>query len=395
MSPQRMKERPPKKAKSPKQRRFRPSVQHIRHLRRSLGVTQQKLAEMSESLPAPISREFVANLETRGLPGTVKKFLSFALLTHADLRLLNSLATADRAIKGPIPPYEKLLEKVENLVHSGRPTEALNLCLAGIRQAEAEERVIEQSRLLLTSAILCLEAGSYLLARDYAEEALTTERLSPGESARVYVVIGSALAGLGRFEMAKHHLAQVDRSLFDDDPELAVHFHVAAGRWAWLSLDWQACRRHADEGLDFAGRVSMPQEDLRLRGYRVMVEVEAGDLDRAESAYDEVADIPGIHPASRIAGYLLQIGARLALVQGDLPRAQDYVARISSDSEAMQDPQTGFSVGLLECECALLSGDQERAHDIAMRLRAARDRVCVTAFCRREYSRIIEQNGLI
>jgi tetratricopeptide (TPR) repeat protein len=264
---------------------------HIRELRPRLTLSQKRLAEVSRSFAAPVSREFIASLETAGLPGTVRKFLTFAWLTGADVNLLTELSV----IGSPDPaadsaagmPAGEVIAKTREAVDGGREREGLALALDAVRRAGEEGRGLDESRLLVAAAIAAKGGGLWRLGRELAERVLCHPEASPSNAARAALVMAQCLSALDRDALALHVFSMIDREVLEEDRLLAaVYWHDRSAHLRAVGRASQAL-----SAADTALRIYEEELDERalaakLRSVRALVLLELGEQRQALSEAD-------------------------------------------------------------------------------------------------------------
>ncbi len=185
--------------------RFKTLGAHLAALRKSLGVTQQKLAERSALTRFPFDRTFVAHVESGNASPSTARFLSYLSLLHADPNSV--LKLVDIAIDhGSVPlglGYREYLEHARKCHDEFNDDEALSWLLVGLRQAEEKGEKVNAAKLKIGAAIVLRSQKSLLFARRMAEEAVNCPEIDDGDRTRAAIMAGQICANCG-----EHHVAQ-------------------------------------------------------------------------------------------------------------------------------------------------------------------------------------------
>ena len=352
-----------------KAKRKLPEAEYLRNARRQVGLTQYELAEASEELPHPITREFVANLETRGLYGTVKKFLTYWQLTRFDLALLSELVSVRAAEPQAIPDTRTLVRRCRELYEVGKLREGLELALAGARRAAGRGNTSAQAQCLLTASILAGNGKYWHLARDLIEETLSLDALSPQDTARAKLQHAYTLSGFDRHTIALDILSTIDTKALKADPALGgQYWHgvaqarkhngdyseaLKASRKAW------ARHREAGDSAAAATAFAIEAECLDKLGRVKRARRQADEAIReAEGSRDEFAQCAALCCAGH-----------LALQDDDLSAADLFLRRCIRTAERIGHRPMACEARIEQYALELRRGRKRMTERLAGRLR--------------------------
>jgi tetratricopeptide (TPR) repeat protein len=358
-------------------------------------MTQKELAEASRVLPAPIEREFIANLETAGLPGTVRKFLSFAWLTDADPGVVMELSVAGTTgVQAGSPTVQELEKKCRKEHEAGRHDQALALALFGARSAGAEGREELAARMLLIGAISAQSTGKWRLTRELAEQALCSGAVSSADRGRAAIVLAGALGALGRDALALHALRLVDSAMLASDRRLGSSYWHQKAVLEWSSGSPEAAVKDVNRALRYYARTGELAERAKLHCLKALV---LTDLDARAKARVEISrairDIEG--SGDRGASFrevLVDAGAVLVRC-GKSKEGRTLLRQALDLSEEASDTPRGFEARLYLYEAACRGGDLDKARELGASIRGMAARVRLDPIQKREYERVMSERA--
>jgi len=367
---------------------------YLRELRPALQLTQKELSHASETLPTPISREFIANLETSGLPGTVRKFLSYAWLTGADLQLLAELAVAGSYEVEPGLSIDQLIGACRRMVESGQHREALALARSAAREASGEG-TSEPGRvgsLLIAASIAAKQGGFWRVQRELAEEAYCASEKSKDSAARALVLIASALDSLGRERLAVEFLDLIDKSSLDADPALAAAYWGQKCILLWRTEEFQEAISAADRSLALLREAEDEVQLALVLSVKSHILVEVGDLDGAcLLAMRALESLEASGERGAVRRTVLCDVARVETLSGNL----DSAARLLHESRELA-LESGHELHVFEarvglCRLAHAQGNYGERDRLARLLRLSAPRVGYDPIRRRDYERLLDE----
>ena len=308
---------------------------YLKDLRRQRRLSQADAARLTDGTARQVDRLFVAGLESRGIPRTAQKLLSYAYAIGADLRVLHELEILAASVEEPdgrltYPEAREIAMGACRAGEFGRATRAVLLALSNA--AEEKDAGCEASCLLLLAAVM-KEAGRWNAAREFAERALVTRALRPNDTARGLILVAAAHDELGLPELSEAVLSLVDEELFGRDREL--------GALTWFSRG--VARRHM--GLQAASLEAFvraeehlsakapPAIRARLLAHRAQILSSQGEIAAAIDLVDEAeqlsthADVESRANVLLLAGEACRASGRLARAEFLLTRSIDLAAR--------------------------------------------------------------------
>lgn len=372
-----------------------PLRRHLRSLRPGLRMTQKELAEASRVLPVPIEREFIANLETAGLPGTVRKFLSFTWLTDADPGVVMELSVAGTTGGRVGNRTAQQLEGECRREHeAGRHDRALALALLGARSAEAKRHQDLAARMLLIGAIAAQSTGKWRLTRELAEQALCSNAVSGPDRGRAAIVLAGALGALGRDSLALHALRLVDPATLASDRRLGSSYWHQKAVLDWSSGSPEAAVKDVNRALRYYARTGERAERAKLHCLKALVLTDLGACTRARTEISRaIRDIEGSR--DRGASYReVLVDAGAVYVRCGKPDEALTLLRQALDlSDQAGDAPRSFEARLYLYEAACREGDLEKANELGMSIRRMIAGVRLDPIQKREYERVVGEHA--
>ncbi|GEM_PF-5771512 len=226
--------------------RNRPEIALFRSMRRAIGATQQELADWSADSGLDLSRDFVANLENAGLPGTVRKFLAYWNVTRFDMELLAEQALIDHLDRPPERSPDDVLDECHKLTVRGNPRASLSLALSAAHAAKENEDPRGHARYMIAAATAAVHLGQWRYARDRAELALESGALDLEDQALARFTMAHALFSGDRERSALSVLESIDHPILDAYPSIRgmvlflkgqCHYVLDEHRKALVSFD--------------------------------------------------------------------------------------------------------------------------------------------------------------
>lgn len=201
--------------------RFKTLGSHLAALRKSMGATQQELAERSALTRFPFDRTFVAHVESGNAPPSTARFLSYLSLLHADPNTV--LKLVDVAIEHESVP--KGLEYLEYLLHAkrchveGKWDEALSWLLVGLERAKEAGEKAWAAKLKIGASIVLRSQGAMLIGRRLAEEAVNCPEIDNSDRTRAAIMLSQISRCCEEFHGSNAYLLLAE-SLDPKDNEL-------------------------------------------------------------------------------------------------------------------------------------------------------------------------------
>lgn len=266
---------------------------YLRDVRRARSISQSAAASLTTDAPVVVDRAFVAGLESRGMPQTVRKFLAYAHALGADLRVVHELDLLGSAPPHSQAPIDYAVARAECMraANTGRFSEACAWALAALATERSRQDEAGQAKSLLLLASVMKEAGRWHAAREFAERAVATRALSPVNRARAILLIAAASDELGIPEFAEALVSTIDEETLraSSDVEMLVLTTIGVSR-AHRGL--HALALEAFERAEAAvGDRTPPEVRVRLIAQRALALAELGRgpealdlIDQAEAA---------------------------------------------------------------------------------------------------------------
>ncbi len=252
---------------------------HFRELRQEHGLTQADVAYFGAGL---VDRAFLARVETRGLPRTVKKFLTLARMLLVDLDLIAELCDLR-----PLPvsrerplPYNTALAEMMKATAVGNFPRAAGYAFAILedsRSPTADPR--DEGRALVGLAAISRFKGSLDAARYFVERALRAKGLGQRNRFRSLLLLAEIEHARGLDEIAEALMNAITPEAREADVYLAAKFDEFK---AFIELE--AGRFEA--AIVFGGRAAsstIDDPDLHARGTMACALAQLG-LDRPTEA---------------------------------------------------------------------------------------------------------------
>ncbi len=239
----------------------------LRRLRLAQGRRQDELAGMSVLSGHVFDRTYVARQEAGEFAGSVKRFLTYLRLLHANVNVVSEMIRVASLHADGLEELSAslLMEKAEALTAQGQHDEALSCALAAVHKGISADCIQDQARGLLCAAVVLGNQESWTLSLEFAEQALTLPSIDDRLRGRAGIQLANAQIALGRIASAEITLTLLGEEWIRDDRRLAAMY------WHDLGIVRREQGRHeeavaalaeADRLYDATGACTRRQSEL-------------------------------------------------------------------------------------------------------------------------------------
>lgn len=294
-------------------------------LRTQCHLTQSMLATRSQQSETPISKAFIARLESGRVPNTLVQTIQYASLLKADLDLLRELGSIvpPRKPEAAAGSYATILPRIVAHSRSGRHGKALGLCLSLMDDPSRSEN--ERAKALLCAAIVMANRGSWRASRYLAEQTLAATGCDDALRANALVQLIWVDTEAGDGHNVEALASQLQRiSGKSAEAEALCWFHLAYARLT--HEDAEAASGALERAYAVRGFELSP--DRLLPGLVTLARVRAR-LGNKKGACAAIHQLEAqLHSASaEMRGVLLINSADAAIAIGELVLARELLRR--------------------------------------------------------------------
>ncbi|MDQ7006690.1 MAG: helix-turn-helix transcriptional regulator [Acidobacteriota bacterium] len=188
----------------------------LRERRVLLGLTQAEAARRASG-DRRIQQQFVANLESRGIPSTARKVISYAMSLGIDLAEFQALAGMDLRWSDHLVglDWSQVQENITAAFTAGDVRQAIGMTYAALERARAERNALQEGRHLWLLGIFLDQGDRPWLARTFFEKALQTGAFEGLERNKLLCALAKIHAELALPEIAMAIIGMVDETVHE------------------------------------------------------------------------------------------------------------------------------------------------------------------------------------
>lgn len=342
---------------------MRDAATYLREVRRQRSISQAAAADLTKDSHTAVDRAFVASLESRGIPQTVRKFLVYTHAVGADFRVLHELEILGAEIAEPADGIDYALARTKCMeaARAGEFDIAGAWALAAIEAERARGDEPKHAKSLLLLASVMKEAGRWHAAREFAERAVATRALPRGDHARGLLLIAAANDEVGIPEFAEAIVSAIDPAALDESAELRAYALMTVG----VSRSHRGLFEGALDAFEQCESAlpsrAAPALRVRLVAHKALAHAHLGHTAAALDLIDEGEMLSADLDVETLTNTLLLLG-RAGIACGRLDRAEFVLKRALDTAE--KHALNGF---VLEAQVALANLAYERGDTATFR----------------------------